>query len=263
MDFTIAFDIPISTVSKFLMVFSRIAGLIFFAPIFGNQAVSYPLKLGLILVLSILIFPIIGENNFDPMVRPIDYVSSILQELIIGVVIGFAVRLIFTGIHLAGSVAARQMGFGIAMVLSPQAGVQIPIVAQIYGLMASLIFLTINAHYLLLGAIAKSFELIPLAGFQYSPKITASIVTLSENIFITAIRLSAPIVCTLFLVNLALGLIARAVPEVNVFILGFPLKILLGLLILSVSIRIFSNEVVKLFHQISYDLGTLINFMVP
>lgn len=269
MNFAItASDFPINTVAQFLLVFFRITGIIFFAPIFGDQAVSSRLKLGLVLATSILIFPLIEMSGFNPMKHPISYALTISKELIIGIVIGLAVKLIFTGIHLAGHIAGRQMGLGLANVFSPQAGVQMPIIAQFYGFLASLIFLTINAHHWLLAAITRSFEAIPLAGFQYSLKTSAHIaevttVQLGAKIFVTAFKLGAPVICTLFLVNLALGIIARAVPQVNVFILGFPIKIIIGFLILSASIRIFSYQVVNLFHQISNDFGVLINFMAP
>lgn len=269
MNFTLGFNFPINTISQFLLVFFRLTGIIFFAPVFRNRAISSRLKLGLILAMSILLFPLIETDKFiNPMEHPASYVLAISKELIIGIVIGFAVRLIFTGIHLAGHIAGRQMGLGLANVLSPQAGFQMPIIAQFYGILAILIFLTINAHHLLLGSIARSFDVIPLAGFQYSSRTLAQIVELTtlrltKNIFVIAIKLSAPIICTLFLVNLALGIIVRAVPQVNVFILGFPIKIAIGFLILSVSIRIFSYEVVNLFNQVSRDLGVLINFMAP
>jgi len=263
MDFSIGFDIPINIISKFWLIFSRIVGIIFFAPVFSNEAINYILKLSLTLTLSILIFPFIEAHEINIIEHPINYLLAITKELLIGIVIGFAVRLVFTGIHLAGDMAGRQMGLGFAEMVSPESGVQMPIIAELYAITSILIFLAIDGHHWLLVAISKSFDVIPFAGLEYSTKITEYIVTLSGNIFVIGFRLAAPIICTIFLTNLALGLISRAIPQVNVFILGFPLKITMGLVFISVSIRLFSREVVSLFYQVHKDLEVILKFMSP
>jgi len=168
------------------------------------------------------------------------------------------VRMIFAGIQLAGQLAGYQMGLAIANVLDPATSGQFPIISQIYNLIAMLIFITINAHHWFLRAIKESFTLVPPLGFQFSSSLADQLVSLSGNIFVIAVKVGAPIIVVLLLTSVASGLIARTVPQMNVFIVAMPLKIAVGLLFLILSIP----YLVVFLRQIFHDFGSSIMFIM-
>jgi flagellar biosynthetic protein FliR len=160
-------------------------------------------------------------------------------ETAIGLVIGFSAQLLFDAVGLAGEMIGTQIGFGIVNVLDPTTNSQVSITSQYLNALALLLFLAINGHHWFLTAAVRSFEVLPLLGFHPSQGMADMVIMLTANVLVLAVRLSAPVVVTLLLLNVALGLIARTVPQMNVFIVGFPLQIAVGLFILGVSLPVF------------------------
>lgn len=234
------FNFDIAAFVGFLMVFVRMSGLMLTLPVFGSSSIPTQVRIGLTAVISYIVYTVVQ-------IPPIDLGMSILQltlalagELAIGLTIGFAAQLVFTAVQLAGQMIGFQMGFAIVNVMDPATNSQVSITAQFQNMMALLIFLAINGHHWLIFSSAQSFNLIPMFGFTPSADLVALMITLTKNVFITAVKLAAPIMATLFFLNVALGLVARTVPQMNVFIVGFPLQIAIGLFMLGATAPIFS-----------------------
>ena len=151
------------------------------------------------------------------------------MRVAIGIGLGFAVTLVFSSIYLAGQLIDVPMGFGMVNVVDPQSGLQVPIFAQFQYIVASLIFLAIGGHHALFRAIAASFTIVPVGVGIAGARTAMALFDVFVKMFYLGIKLSLPIVTGLLLADIALGIVARAVPQINIFVVGFPAKILLGI----------------------------------
>jgi flagellar biosynthetic protein FliR len=185
-----------------------------------------------------------------------------LGEILIGIIIGFTARLIFAAVQLAGQLVGFQMGFGIVNVMDPQTSTQVAIIAQFQNIITLLVFLALDAHYWFILSIAKSFELIPPLGFCFTDSLMEAIVRLSCDMFVVAAKLASPIIAALLFTSVALGLIARTVPQMNIFIVGFPLKIAIGLLGVGFSLPLLSYMLRNIFREMGEDIMVLMKLMV-
>jgi flagellar biosynthetic protein FliR len=176
-------------------------------------------------------------------------------------VLGYAVLLLFVGIQFAGQFAGLQMGLDIVDVIDPHSSGQISIIGQYLNILAILILLTIDGHHLVLQGLARSFEVIPLGGIVLKEALMLKLIALSSEVFIIAIKISAPVVLALFLVSVALGVLARTVPQMNILVVGFPVQLAAGLGVLIASLPLFYLLMGKLVNALARHLAALIDFM--
>ena len=254
-------DIPFERISVFLLILFRISAFLLSAPIFGSAYVPARTKIGLSFLLSVILLPIVEKANFSLPKELLTYGIVVFREIMAGMIIGYSARLVFAGIDLAGQLIGIQMGFGIVNIIDPKQQTQLSVIAQFQGLVAILIFLSLNGHHWLLMALAKSFETIPLSGFAYSESALAILVKLSGDIFVVAFKIGAPVIVALFLTNVTLGVLAKAIPQMHVFMMSFPLTIMVGLLSLAASLQMLGYLLPKIFHQMQNDIATLIGIL--
>ncbi|GJL79997.1 MAG: flagellar biosynthetic protein FliR [Nitrospinaceae bacterium] len=239
-----------SQLESFLFVFSRVMAIIVFAPILGSPQVPSRFKVGLALVFSILIFPMV---KFQPLAEPrglFDLAIHLATDAAIGLSLAFAVRLIFTAVQVAGTVVDFQMGFGVVNVIDPQTQAQVSVTAQFQNILAILIFLATDAHHFIIGAVVQSFDLINPSQVDFSNVTPEFILRTFSSMFLVAVKIAAPIMAILFFLSVGLGLVARTVPQMNVFIVGFPLQIGVGLVMVALAMPFFSvvlqNQIAQL-----------------
>lgn len=239
----------------FLLILTRLTGLFVISPIFSRSNVPMTMKIGLAVTLSLILLPLSIHNvNLDiNNIRALIFFST--TEFLIGIIIGFISFIYFSVVYLAGTVIDIQMGFGMVNIMDPQTNAQMPIMSGLYSILISLVFLTVNGHHMLIQSIIHSYEVLPI-GFQIS--INQNIITHLTHMlletFALSLQLSAPILISIFLVNVILGILARTMPQMNIFMVGMPLKIFIGIIIvfLSLSFFISYSEVVfdKMFRAI-------------
>ena len=254
------FSLSLPQVQAAILVFIRIGAILIAAPLFGSRNVPLQLKAGLSLVLAMVIFPVAGFQEVYLTGIP-SLITAMVGEVLIGVIIGFTARLIFSAVQLAGQLVGFQMGFGIVNVIDPQTSTQFSIVAQFQNIMTLLIFLALDAHYWFILAISSSFELIPPLGFCFTNSLMEAIVSLSCGMFVIAAKVAAPVIAVLLFTSVALGLIARTVPQMNIFIVGFPIKLAIGLLGVGFSLPLLSVMLRNLFQKMGEDIIVLMKLM--
>lgn len=254
------FSFSLPQVQTAVLVFIRIGAILITAPLFGSRNVPLTLKAGLSLVLALAIFPVVGVKNVCFTSIP-SLLSAMVGEVLIGVIIGFTARLLFAAVQLAGELVGFQMGFGIVNVIDPQTSTQFSIIAQFQNIITLLVFLALDAHYWFILAISKSFELIQPLGFCFTDSLMEAIIGLSCDMFIIAAKIAAPIMAVLLFTSVALGLIARTVPQMNIFIVGFPLKLAIGLLGVGFSLPLLSYLLRNLFQRMGDDMILLMKLM--
>jgi flagellar biosynthetic protein FliR len=252
------FNLNYAEFERFLFVFFRVGALILFVPVLGSRQVPASMKIGLILFTSIVIFPLVQARPLPEPQGIFDLAVFLLSDVTIGLGIAYITRLIFAAVQIAGTVVDFQMGFGVVNVIDPQTDTQVSVTAQFHNIVAVLIFLAVDAHHFILQAIVESFFIINPAEINFSSLTPEYMLYLFSGTFTTAVKIAAPIMAILFFLSVGLGLVARTVPQMNVFIVGFPLQIGVGLLMVGLSLSFFS----VLVQQQMYDLpGKLMGFL--
>lgn len=221
----------IALINSFIWPLTRILGLIALAPPFGNNTVPVQVKLVLGVMLALIVAPTIpGTPGIDPL--SLAGMMILAQQLVIGMAMGFVMRIVFAGIEMAGEVSGLTMGLGFATFYDPQTKGRSSAIAQFLVLLTTLLFLTLNVHLSLLETLVESFGTIPISTTLSSGFSFQKLAIWGEQIFSTGMRLSLPIVAALLVTNVALGILTRAAPQLNLFGIGFPITIGVGFLML-------------------------------
>jgi flagellar biosynthesis protein FliR len=234
-------DLTAADLPLFLLALTRVSGMVFLAPVFGNPALPAKVKALLSLLLALLFFPMLRAP-----VPSWDLGTLLLAaggELAVGMAIGFAASLLFAGVHLAGQIVDQELGLQGANLLDPLTSETVTIAGQFKMILATLVFLLINGHHLLLSAVGDSFRAVPPLAF--SPSAGAALALsdgLAGGLFRMAVQIAAPTLVTVFLVTVAIAFMARAVPEMNVFVLGFALRLTAGMIVIALGVGIFVSE---------------------
>lgn len=219
----------------FLLIFCRITSFFVVAPVFSTRGVPAQFKIGIAFFISFIIFLTYGIKQQSVNIDGL-YVLSILREILAGLLIGFLAYLFFTVVQTAGSFVDMQLGFGIANVIDPMTGASSPILGNFKFMVAILLFLAMNGHHFLISAVIQSYDWVPLSNELfirfYEGNITEFLIRTFSDTFALAFQMSAPLVVAMFLTDVGLGFLARTVPQFNIFVVGVPLKILVGFLIL-------------------------------
>lgn len=235
-------------VQAFTLILARVSALFLAAPIIGNDRVPPQIKISLSLLCTLLLLlsmesrgislpPAITGNIFT-------LTSAICGEIFVGLAIAYSAFLFFSGIQMAGMIVDIQIGFGLVNVLDPSGNDQVSILGQFYYIVAMLYFLALDGHHYLLKAVGDSFQLIPPGGLSWFAHAGAAGPKLSEfftRLFVIAVQISGPSLVTLFLTNITMGLLSRTIPQMNVFIVGMPLNILVGLGVTVLSLKIMGT----------------------
>ena len=244
----------------FLLVLLRVGSVLAVAPIFGHRIYLGRAKVGLALMVSFIAFPLVADSGLQVSEGFFPYALMMVSEVVMGLVLGFAVLLLFIGIQFAGQLAGLQMGFGIVNVIDPQSSEHVSIIGQFLNILAILIVLTVDGHHLILQGLVHSFEVVPLGGVELKEEIIEKIIVLSNEVFVIAIKISTPILIALFLISVAMGILARTVPQMNVFIVGFPVQLAVGMAVLIASLPLFYVLLDKSINLLGRNLYALIDF---
>lgn len=255
------FNISLIQLQIFFLIFLRVGAIIMTIPVFDGRNIPILLKGSLSFAISIILFPILKVDNFPFYADLILFIIGVAGEIVLGIIIGFSVKMLIAGIQLAGQLMGFQMGLAIANVMDPITSFQIPLIAQMYTILSMLLLLIINAHHFFIKAIADSFVMVPIFDFQFTSGLMQHLLTLSGKIFIIAIKVGAPVIVSLLLTSAALGLVARTVPQMNVFIVAMPIKIVIGLFFMGVSFPYLTYYLKELFGKLGNIIFHLLEAM--
>lgn len=230
----------------FLLVLTRVSGIFIISPFFSAQNIPNILKIGFSFILSILISLTLDINIT---LEGTTFVATIAKELMVGLIIGFISYMFFTVFYIMGQLIDMKIGFGMVNVMDPQHKVQVPLMGNFYYILAFLILFSINGHHMIINAIVDSYEFIPIGKFTFDEEIAFFLINILSKTFATGFKLAAPIIAIILLIDLVLGILARTIPQMNVFVVSMPLKILVGFLIISISIPIFYTITIDIFNE--------------
>ncbi len=249
-------------IDAFVLVLLRVSAMIVTIPVISEATVPARIKAALSIILSVIIFPMVASQI--PPTNKIHFIQLIFLmfgEVMIGLTIGFVARLVFAGIRMAGDIIGFQMGFSVANVIDPMSSQQVSVITELQYLIAMLVFLTVNAHHLFFQAIIQSYALITPLSFHFSGQFMQFILDVSKDIFVIALKIAAPIMAVMIFTNVALGVVARTVPQMNIFIVGFPLQISLGLIFLGLTAPLFVRITQGIFNGLEGKFITVMRLM--
>ncbi|MBM4165831.1 MAG: flagellar biosynthetic protein FliR [Ignavibacteria bacterium] len=225
-------DILLSQFVLFLLLFVRIGSMVMIAPVLGHEAVPPQVKIVLSLFLALIFYPFVFKMKQQIPLQLAPFVIAVFSEACIGMLMGFAAGIFFAGAQVAGDFLAFNMGLGFAQMFDPGMNQQVTVLSKFFYVIALLIFVVINGPHFLLQGLQLSYSYVPIGHFQLSESLYKEVITLSKTMFVVAVKISAPAVVALFLTNVVLAILARVVPQMNVFLVGFPLQIAVGLIVL-------------------------------
>ncbi|QXM06135.1 flagellar biosynthetic protein FliR [Crassaminicella indica] len=244
-----------------LLIFSRVLGIFVSAPVLNHKNVPTYLKIGFSFITALILFPVIKVPT--TLVNDHFYlllVSSI-KELLIGMMIGFICYLFYSSIYLAGTIIDMQIGFSMASVINPEDDTQVPLMGSLFYVMAVLVFLSINGHHTLIYALKYSFDSIPLGNLTINAFMVDKLIGILINTFVIAFKMGAPILVAILVSNMLLGILARTMPQMNVFVIGMPLKIIVGLMIIVLMIPLYVGVFENIFDHMFENLYEFLNLV--
>jgi flagellar biosynthetic protein FliR len=227
---------------------TRILGLVAIAPVFGNTSVPMLIKTTLGVLLAAVIAPTLPPV---PIIDPTSWAGILIlgQELLIGMAMGFAMRLVFAAVEFAGEVASSTMGFSFATFFDPSSAGRSSAISQFLALIATMAFLAVNAHLVLIEALVESFFTLPISATPMALTAPLEMARWGSSIFVAGLQIAMPIIAAMLVTNLALAILTRAAPQLNLFGIGFPITLGTGFLVISLTLPYLGTPLQNLFNQ--------------
>jgi len=232
----IDFGLAVANFDAILLIFIRMTGLFILSPVFGRQNMPAIFKIGFSFFLTVIFVSTINTFSLDYQDSLLLYAVYAAKELAIGIIMGYVTYVIVSGIYLGGQLIDMQIGFSFANVVDPITNIQVPLTSNFYYTYFILVFLLINGHHMLIRALFYSFQVLPIEKLTFSGAVIPELTSLLGEMFGIALRIAAPIICAIFIADVVLGILSKTMPEMNVFMLGMPIKIIVGFIIMTITI---------------------------
>ncbi|MBN1865678.1 flagellar biosynthetic protein FliR [Candidatus Sumerlaeota bacterium] len=254
-------QIPLLPILAYILVFMRVLFFVAFLPVFGELFVPVRVRVLLAAAIALVFAPVAAV---DVRVFPeslAGMMALMLPEVALGMAFGLIGRLAFAAVQFGGQVIGEQIGFGMANLVDPSQMREVPIVAEMLYVVSLLVFFSSNAHHAFFAALARSFELAPPGFVRWSSDLTLFLSVKTGQMFVIGVQMSLPIVAAIFASNVAMGMVAKGVPQLNVFIESFPVRIILGLILLTLAAGFLVRIMTQGFDTLSRDLGEILRMM--
>jgi len=245
-----------SLLGLFVWPFARITGVLMADPVYSSRAVPRTYKAGFALFLTLIVAPLLPPFPAVPLVSA-QGLSILIQQVLIGISMGFVMRLVMSAVEMAGLLISTQMGLGFAMFFDPQNAGQVPAVSSMLSLFVTLLFLTFNGHLVVLATLVDSFQVLPI-GKSVPPTTWRLIAEWGGHIFSWGLWLSLPVIAALMVANLAIGVMTRAAPQFNILSFGFPLTLSIGFIALYLALPMMEPNIEQMYREgFEFMLGML------
>jgi len=253
--------LPVAQFQLFLVVLARIAGFVGAIPIFSSPQSPIRVRAGLAVTLALVLFPIMSQKLAAVSFMPLPFALFLVNETLLGAIMGLTARLIFTAVEYGATVIGFQMGFAAANVFDPTGERQIALLSQFQNIFAILIFLAVDGHHLFLRLAVISYELLPPGHLNLSGDAVPYLMDLAAKMFALGVQFSAPVLVLLLLSGLILGVLARVFPQLNVFLLSFPLNIATAFIVIALTLNLMAALLSREFDSLGETLATLLNYL--
>lgn len=221
-----------------LLVFVRMSSIFVITPVFGRSELPAYLKIGLAFFCSYTILPLLGDVQVE-YTNLFSFAAIVAKEFLVGIIIGYVSFLVFSALYMAGMMIDIQIGFGMVNVLDPTMNTQVPLTGNFIYILTTMLLLAMDGHHILLSALYKSYSLLPINGFEFTEAMVNNISTIFSEVFLIGFKISIPVFAAMLLSEVSLGILSRTVPQMNVFVVGMPMKIGIGLITIYLMLPIF------------------------
>lgn len=228
-------DLPTSLIAPFFLLMARIGGLMVFAPFFGSGAVAPVIRVMVSISLSVALFPLL-ETELPRTDEFSSFFFVLCGELLVGMLLGLLGRLFLASLEIAGQVMGFQMGFAVIKVIDPQTQSESPVMSILQNIIGILIFLSINGHHWFIQAIVDSYQ-ITGTGVSLNGSVHLHLIRSAGEMFVLGMKIAAPIVVVLLIVDILLGIVGRAAPQLHVLVIGLPAKSLMGFVFMAATVH--------------------------
>ena len=246
--------IPIDQFQNFLLCFSRVLALIAAIPVFAGSQLAIRMKIGLAVATALLLFPSMASHTPQNISSITELGILLINEVILGALIGLTAQLIFTGVSFGGTIIGYQMGFAAANIFDPQTTQQLSLMSQFINILAILIFLALNGHHFFFQAIIESYITLPPGYLDFSGGVVPKLTHLGSQMFILGMKFSAPVIALLLISSLVLGILSRVFPQLNVFMLSFPMNIGISFFVIGLTLNTALLILRREFDTLGYNI---------
>ena len=247
MDF---FDLLQNHAAAFLLVLTRISGIFIVAPFLGSQNIPQYFRVGIAFAMTLVIYPVVMQRiNFVAPPTVLAYTFSVLSELFVGWLIGFVAYICLMAVNMAGKIMDLQAGFAVVNEMDPTSGQQNPLIGSFLYYLTLIVFVLANGHHVLITALVNSIDVIPITGVQLNTSLATIMVDFTANIFLTGMKIAMPLTFAILLTNVSLGVLARTMPQMNIFVVGIPMQIVVGLFTLAIVVPFYIMFLDVLFNE--------------
>lgn len=244
----------ISGFENFLLVFVRMTGLFIISPVFGRRNIPAYLKIGFSFLLALILVNTVSTGSVAEYGNILGFFLLTAKEFLVGTALGFISYVVFSAIYIAGQLIDMQIGFGMVNVLDPMSNIQIPVTANFYFITSMLVFLAVNGHHMLIRALFESYRLVPLGKAVFDATVTDNIIRMFGELFFVGFKIAAPVTASILITDVALGIISKTIPQINVFVVGMPFKIVMGIAVMMITIPMFIIVLEALFNGMESEM---------
>ena len=234
----------------FLLLLTRVGGIFMLSPFFGSLNIPVYFRAATSFAFALVLFPVV--DNFQGITAPdtlLGYIGAVLAELFVGWLIGLVAYISFAAITFAGKVMDMQAGFAVVNVMDPTSGQQMPLIGSFLYNLGIIVFVVTNGHHMIISALFESFKLVPLLGAELNLSLPLIIARFTTGIFFTGMKIAMPVTFAILLTNVGLGILARTMPQLNIFVVGIPMHLGIGIFILSMVLPFYVLFLDVLFNE--------------
>lgn len=243
------YDFNETQILLFFASLTRVIALFLLIPIFGDQNVPAIVRIFLAFTVNLIVFPVAlaaGGAGVAPLLSSdVGLIVLVMKEVAVGVVMGFTARIFFDAMTFAFSHIGSQMGFSMASAYDHHSEAQTPVISHLIMILAMLLFLAMDGHHFFVRALVDSYGSVPVGGFVWKKAVALHVLETATDVFWIAVKLSAPMALVIFLINCAFGIVAKAVPQINVLVVSFTVNILAGFLVISLTLPVFGTSMAE------------------
>ena len=254
--------ISMAEVTRFAVVLFRVSGIIIFAPFFSSYTIPIQIRVTVALMATLALVPSLPLGQVPADMDMFRVLTLLVRESTVGLVLGLVSLFIFAGMQLAGQIISFQLGFAIIHVIDPQSEVETTVFSFIENYIGLLFFLLINGHHWFFLAVSDSFNYLPVQGIHLSGPLVAEIVRLSSQIMVSGLQIAAPILAVTIIADVVVGIIGRVAPQINILIVGMPLKTLVGFACMSISFYFLPRYLGEVYTALHRDLFGLLHKLI-
>ena len=253
--------VPVAQFQTFLLCLARVIALVAAIPAFAGVAASLRMKLGLGVATALVLFPLMAPHTPRVDFTLTGFGLLMVNEVLLGALIGLVAQLVFTAVSFGGTVIGYQMGFAAANIFDPQTTQQLSLMSQFINILALLAFLSLDIHHFFFRVIVESYQLLPPGPLDFSAGAVATLMRLGSHMFVLGVKFSAPVLALLLITNIVLGILARVFPQLNVFMLSFPLNIGIALIVIGLTLEAMFFVLRREFDTMGENILTLLQLL--